>query len=100
MKNHLNTIIVCLSIIICVSIFSGSIIALKTVQNNYIIVTGSATKSFVSDLIVWRGSFSKKATTSKDAFARLKNDTAEVNDYLVKNGVNEQDIIFSSIDLN
>jgi hypothetical protein len=100
MKNHLNTIIVCLSVIICVSIFSGSIIALKTAQNDYIIVTGSATKSFVSDLIVWRGSFSKKAITSKDAFEKLKNDTAAVRDYLVKNGVNEQDIVFSSIDLN
>jgi hypothetical protein len=100
MKNHLNTIIVCFSVIICVSIFSVSIIALKTVQNNYIIVTGSATKSFVSDLIVWRGSFSKKATTSKEAFAKLRNDTAAVKDYLVKNGVNEQDIVFSSIDLN
>ncbi|MDR0685614.1 MAG: SIMPL domain-containing protein [Spirochaetaceae bacterium] len=100
MKNHLNTIIVCLSVIICVSIFSGSFFAAKTVQKNYIIVTGSATKSFVSDLIVWRGSFSKKASTSRDAFAKLKNDTAAVKDYLVKNGVNEQDIIFSSIDLN
>jgi hypothetical protein len=87
MKNHLNTIIVCLSVIISVSIFSVSIIALKTVKNNYIIVTGSATKSFVADLIVWRGSFSKKATTSKDAFANLRNDTAAVKDYLVKNGV-------------
>ncbi|MDR0637635.1 MAG: SIMPL domain-containing protein [Spirochaetaceae bacterium] len=100
MKNHLNTIIVCLSVIICVGILSGSILASKTIQNNYIIVTGSATKSFVSDLIVWRGSFSKKAATSKDAFAKLKDDTAAVKDYLVKNGVNEQDIIFSSIGLN
>jgi hypothetical protein len=100
MKNHLNTVIVCFSVIICVSIFSGSIIALKTAQNNYIIVTGSATKSFVSDLIVWRGAFSKKAATSKEAFEKLKNDTAAVKDYLVKNGVNEHDIVFSSIDLN
>lgn len=99
MKNHLNTIIVCLSVIICVSIFSVSIIALKTAQNDYIVVTGSATKSFVSDLIVWRGSFSKKATTTKDAFAKLRNDTAAVKNYLIKNGVNEENIIFSSIGL-
>jgi hypothetical protein len=73
---------------------------LKTAQNNYIVATGSATKSFVSDLIVWRGSFSKKAATSKEAFAKLRSDTTAVKDYLVKNGVNEQDIVFSSIDLN
>ncbi|MHB9293973.1 hypothetical protein Holit_03092 [Hollandina sp. SP2] len=100
MKNYLNTIIVCLSVIICVIIFSVSIVTWKTAQNNYIVVTGSATKSFVSDLIVWRGSFSKKATTSKDAFVKLRNDTSAVKDYLVENGVNEQDIVFSSIDLN
>ena len=99
MKNYLNTIIVCLSVIICVSIFSVSIITLKTAQNDYIVVTGSATKSFVSDLIVWRGSFSKKATTTKDAFAKLRNDTAAVKNYLIKNGVNEEHIVFSSIDL-
>ena len=100
MKNHLNTIIVCLSVIVCVIIFSVSIITLKTAQNDYIIVTGSATKSFVSDLIVWRGTFSKKATTSKQAFEKLRNDTAAVKKYLIENGVNEEYIVFSSIDLN
>jgi uncharacterized protein len=100
MKDRLNTIIVCLSVIICVSIFSVNIIALKTAQNNYIVVTGSATKSFVSDLIVWRGSFSKRLPTTRDAFTKIKNDTAVVKDYLVKNGVNEDDIVFSSIDLS
>jgi hypothetical protein len=61
------------------------------------VVTGSATKSFISDLIVWRGSFSKKAKTSKEAFEKLKTDTAAVKDYLVHNGVDEGDIVFSSI---
>jgi hypothetical protein len=100
MKNHINTIIVCVSVILCVSIFSVSIITLKKAQNNYIVVTGSATKSFVSDLIVWRGAFSKKAQTSKEAFTKLKDDTAAVKNYLVSNGVNEKDIVFSSIETN
>ncbi len=100
MKNYLNTIIVCVSVIICVTIFSISIIALKTAQNNYIVVTGSATKSFVSDLIVWRGSFSKKAKTSKEAYEKLKNDTAAVRNYLIKSSVNEKDIVFSSIEMS
>ncbi|MDR0876407.1 MAG: SIMPL domain-containing protein [Treponema sp.] len=100
MKNHLNTIIVCISVILCVSIFSVSIITLKTAQNDYIIVTGSATKSFVSDLIVWRGSFAKKAMTSKEAYEKLRTDTAAVKDYLIRNGVTERDIVFSSIEMN
>ena len=99
MKNHLNTIIVCSSVIICVIIFSVSIITLKTAQNDYIVVTGSATRSFVSDLIVWRGSFSKKATTTKEAFEKIRNDTAAVKKYLMANGLNEEEIIFSSINI-
>ena len=100
MKKHLNTIIICASVIICVSIFSASIIAWKTAQNNYIVVTGSATKSFVSDLIVWRGFFSKKAKTSKEAFEAIKNDTAAVYTYLISNGVDEKQIVFSSIQIS
>ena len=99
MKNYLNTIIICVAVIICVTIFSTSIVALKTAQNNYIVVTGSATKSFESDLIVWRGYFSKKAQTSKKAFESIKNDTAAVKKYLINNGVNEDHIVFSSIKL-
>ena len=100
MKKYLNTIIICTAVIICVIIFSYSIVALKTAQNNYIIVTGSATKSFVSDLIVWRGYFSKKAFTTKEAFDQIKNDTAAVKTYLVSNGVDEKQIVFSSIDIS
>jgi hypothetical protein len=97
MKKHLNTIIVCVAVIICVIIFSVSIIALKTAQNNYIVVTGSATKSFTSDLIVWRGFFSKKAETTKAAFDAIRNDTNAVKSYLIANGVDEKQIVFSSI---
>jgi hypothetical protein len=60
-------------------------------------VTGSATTSFVSDLIVWRGSFSKKADNTKMAYDKLKTDTEAVKKYLIEKGVNEKDIVFSSI---
>ncbi|MDR2588910.1 MAG: SIMPL domain-containing protein [Spirochaetales bacterium] len=97
MKNHINTIIVCVSVIICVCIFSVELVALKTAQNNYITVTGSATKSFTADLIVWRGAFSQKGKTTKEAYDMLRKDTLAVKDYLVKNGVAESEIVFSSI---
>jgi hypothetical protein len=71
----------------------------KTAKNNCISVTGSATKSFVSDLIVWRGYFSKKAITAKEAYEKLKIDMAAVKKYLTDNGVNENHIIFSSVNV-
>ncbi|GMO27991.1 MAG: SIMPL domain-containing protein [Termitinemataceae bacterium] len=100
MKNYINTVIIGLTVVICVCIFSFNLISLKTAQNNYIAVTGSATKSFVSDLIVWGGSFSKKANTTKEAYEKLKRDTVAVKEYLTKNGVDEQQIIFSSISID
>jgi hypothetical protein len=100
MKNLLNTVIVCVSVILCVSIFSVGIITLKKAQNDYIVVTGSATKSFIADLIVWRGFFSKKAATSKEAYEKLSIDTAAVKHYLVNSGVHEDSIIFPSIEMS
>jgi hypothetical protein len=97
MKQYLNALIIGVTIIICVVIASVSMINLKVARNNSITVTGSATKSFVSDLIVWRGSFAKKADTTKEAFEKLKSDTLAVKEYLTKQGVNEADIVFSSI---
>jgi hypothetical protein len=99
MKNIVSVIIICLSVIACVVIFSNKIVEWKTAQNNYIVVTGSATKSFVSDLIVWRGSFSKSAQTTREAFDALRKDIAAVRKYLIDNGVNEDEIVFSSIEL-
>ncbi|MDR2521543.1 MAG: SIMPL domain-containing protein [Spirochaetaceae bacterium] len=100
MRTYINTLIIAITIILCVKIFSGNLIALKVAQNNYITVTGSATKSFASDLIVWRGSFSKTAKTTKEAFEGLKTDTVAVKNYLVAGGVPESSIIFSSIQTN
>ena len=97
MKNHINTLIIALTVIICVTITSVNLIALKVAQNNYITVTGSATQSFTSDLIVWRGSFSKTARTTKEAYEKLAGDTAAVKKYLVANGIAEREIILSSI---
>ncbi|HET7119302.1 MAG TPA: SIMPL domain-containing protein, partial [Hanamia sp.] len=41
--------------------------ALETIK-----VTGSADKDFVSDLIVWKGSYSRKSMDLKSAYAQLK----------------------------
>jgi uncharacterized protein len=63
-------------------------------------VTGKASKDFVSDLIVWDGSFSRKAMTIQEAFANLKADMATISAYLKGKGINEKEIVFSSVDIN
>jgi len=63
-------------------------------------VTGLAEKDFVSDLIVWSGSFSRKMMSMQEAFSMLKRDADAIQKYLVGKGVNPKEIVFSAITIN
>ena len=64
-----------------------------------ITVTGSADKDFVSDLIVWNGSYSRKSMDLKTAYAQLKDDENSVRTYLAGKGVQGNEIVFSSVNI-
>lgn len=66
---------------------------------NAIHVTGMGTKDFDSDLIVWRGSFSKMNFDLPAASAALDADKNNIKNYLVSKGVNESEIVFSAVDI-
>jgi uncharacterized protein len=63
-------------------------------------VTGSAEKDFVSDLIVWKGSYSRKSMDLKTAYADLKDDENTIRAYLSGKGVQNNDMVFSSVNIN
>ncbi|MCO5285754.1 MAG: SIMPL domain-containing protein [Chitinophagaceae bacterium] len=63
-------------------------------------VTGSAEKDFVSDLIVWTGSYSRKSMDLKTAYALLKTDEATIRAYLKGKGVAENQMVFSAVEIN
>jgi hypothetical protein len=71
----------------------------RSTSNETIIVTGSAEKDFVSDLIVWKGSYSRKSMDLKSAYAQLKEDEDVVRKYLVSKGIQASQMVFSSIDI-
>lgn len=60
-------------------------------------VTGKAEKNFISDLIVWQASFTKKSVLLKEAYQLLKKDNSIILNYLLKKGVKENEIKFSAI---
>ena len=64
-----------------------------------ITVTGSAEKDFVSDLIVWSGSYSRKSMDLKGAYAQLKQDEQTVRDYLRNKGVADSSVVFSAVNI-
>jgi hypothetical protein len=69
--------------------------ALETIK-----VTGSAEKDFVSDLIVWKGFYSRKSMDLKSAYAQLKEDENTVRTYLTGKGIQNNEIVFSSVNIN
>ncbi|MGN6248433.1 MAG: SIMPL domain-containing protein [Ginsengibacter sp.] len=71
----------------------------RSTTKETITVTGSAEKDFVSDLIVWKGSYSRRSMDLKSAYAQLKEDEGMVKKYLLSKGVQEDQIVFSSIDI-
>ncbi len=64
-----------------------------------IAATGSASKDFESDLITWGGSFKAKSYTSKQAYQKIQKDAEIVKKYLKANGLEDNEILFSSVDI-
>mgnify|MGYP003673521989 CR=1 FL=1 len=99
MKNYLNSLILGLAIVITAFVFSNAF-QNRNKANNTISVTGLGTKDFVSDLIVWSGSFQKKSMDLKEAYARLDEDRASIRKYLLSKGIKNEDIIFTAVQIS
>jgi len=97
--NIVIALIVALAVVLSSMILVDGIKAVKG-GSNTIIVTGSAKQQITSDLIVWTGSFHAKSPALQDAYVQLEADKNKVLDYLVKKGVPEDKIVFSSINTN
>ncbi len=104
LKSKITSNIV-IALIAALAIVASSLILVDGVEaikggNNKIIVTGSAKQQITSDLIVWAGSFTAKSPALQEAYTKLEADKAKVMNYLLKQGVPEDKIVFSSINTN
>jgi uncharacterized protein len=99
MKSATNSIIIALAIIIAAFLFSNAFLN-RNQSNNTISVTGLGSKSFVSDLIVWSGSFGKKSFELKDAYAQLDKDRESIRKYMISKGLKPENMVFSAVDIN
>lgn len=97
-KGIIIALIAGITAVICVVIMSGSFVSYKkTAGNGGLTATGSASCDFESDLIVWRGNFTAYGATTQEAYRLIKNDAEVIKDYLIKNGVSEEEMIFGSV---
>jgi hypothetical protein len=79
---------------------AGSAFKYKFKTTETIVVTGLAEKDFVSDLIVWNGSYSRKAMDLKSAYASVKQDENAIRQYLKGKGIADNELILSSVVIN
>ena len=63
----------------------------KYKQTETISVTGAADTNFVSDMIVWSGSFSRTSLNMQEAFDALKKDEVIVMNYLQTKGLSKEE---------
>jgi len=60
-------------------------------------VTGLGTKNFLSDEILFSGSFSARSMDAKDAYAQISNQKTIVADFFKRKGFSAQEVVFSGI---
>ena len=95
----INAAIIGVSIVIsCVALAFG-LSHFKSESTHVISATGSASVDFEADIIIWRGSFSAVADTSKEAYKKIKEDADRVQKYLTQNGISDKEIVFNSVDI-
>jgi len=67
--------------------------------NDTIVVTGLGKKDFVSDLIVWSGSFSRMNLELKAAYSSLDRDREVIKNYFEGKGIKGDELVFSAVDI-
>ncbi len=69
-------------------------------RTDKISVTGLAQQDFMSDLIVWRASFSRGGSTVAAAYGQIRDDAERVRRYLVGKGIPADAIVISAVAIN
>lgn len=80
-------------------LIAGSAIKYRSKSTETIVVTGLAEKDFISDLIVWNGSYSRKSLDLKSAYTSLKQDENAIREYLKSKGIADAEMVFSSVEI-
>lgn len=101
LKEYRSIIIACIAglcAIICVVIGTDGLKAAKLgKRGDGLSATGSASVDFTSDLAIWRGSFSVRGNTSKEAYRKIEQNAEIVENYLKERGVTGEEITFYSV---
>ncbi|MDX1470070.1 MAG: SIMPL domain-containing protein [Flavobacteriaceae bacterium] len=96
MKNILIAIIAGLAIVISTVVLANAV-KNRNIDDGVISVTGLGKTDFVSDLIVWEGSFRNERMDLQQAYSELEKDRNLITDYLKSKGLTEDEFVFTAV---
>lgn len=97
-KSLLPTFLACATAVISIGI-AASAYKNRNRGNDLLSVTGFSKRDFDSDLIVWSGSFSRRAPELRQANEALKKDGETIRNFIQKKGLNPASFVFSAVDI-
>ena len=93
---YIGAIIFAFAIIIGAYLLGDAYVS-RANPDGVISVTGSGSENFISDLIVWEGTFSRNSANLEEAYKNLNSDKEIVREYLMNKGIKENNIVFNSV---
>lgn len=96
MKNNFTAIIFGVAIVLAAYLLGNSFVNRNKKEGN-IAVTGLGKADFMSDLIVWEGSFSQENISLKQAYSDLEKDKKVIKDYLNAKGIADKELVFNAV---
>ena len=90
-------IIIAIGAIVSTFIFAHAMVSYQKLQNQALSVTGSASKEIKSDIAVWKAYYEVRSKDLKSGYTKINADKAAVKDFLVANGMKEEDIKFTPV---
>ena len=94
-----SAIIIGIAIVIT-SYILGSAFKNRNENLDSISVVGLGTKDFVSDEILWTGSFSTKSNEIKEAYNKIILDQKVVSDFFISKGFKSVEFTFGAVNFN
>lgn len=98
-NSWVSALIIGLSVVASCGAIAFGLLHFKSDSAHTISATGSASVDFEADTIIWRGTYSAWALSSKDAYKKIRKDADRVMDYLLENDLSEDEIVFNSVDI-
>lgn len=96
MKKNISSVIFGLSIVFAAYLLGDAFMNRNKVDG-FVSVTGLGNADFISDLIVWEGSFSRSSLDLRKAYRDLEKDKNIITQYLIKKGITTEEVVFNAV---